>query len=44
MYFELFDDNGTYGIFEISRELSTKELQKLVDEYKKTDEEEVLNR
>ena len=40
MYFELYDDNGTYGVFELTPNISRKELQKLVDNYKKTDEEE----
>lgn len=39
MYFQLLDDNDTYGIFELSPDIPFTKLQDLVDEYKKTDEE-----
>lgn len=39
MFIELYDENDTYGILEISPDISEKEIQKLVDKYKKTEED-----
>lgn len=40
MFIQLYDDNDTYGILEITPDISAAEIDRLVSQYKKTDEEE----